>query len=391
MKHSLRIPLILVTFFSFSILILINVKKKQDDSSLDLFPSASTPKLHFLLPATHSTPEFCKTLLTTLLHDYEPLVINWGANATGVRARQIKVKGVHEYISKNVTDPKDLIFMIDAFDVWLQQPASVLLSKYLSYPARVLIGADKRCWPPGPNPLECIDIPNSTLPSNIYGDETDTGQELATGYTFSLNRPRYPNSGTILSPHSLLLPLYTSLLAQSLTQDPETEDDQQLFLSTYFNDLNSPRSEPLSTTSPRKGQSSLHPDFESELFQTMTFSQRDVEFMRASTGLPSHPSFSSALSSPPSERLMFNRISGTLPIAVHFNGGEKKLLGEWWGRMWWVTGGEGEREERKAVREWVKRKVRKGGVTVARDGRWISWEELGCERRDGEVWGVMEK
>ncbi|KAL7412095.1 hypothetical protein BDY24DRAFT_416644 [Mrakia frigida] len=334
------------------------------------------------------TPEFCKTLLTTLLHDYEPLVINWGVQASGGKARQIKIKGVHEYISTNVSDPSDLIFMIDAFDVWLQQPPSVLVDKYLSSFPRVLIGADKRCWPPSPNPRECIDIPNSTLPTKIFGKDTDTGAELPNIHTFFLNRPRYPNSGIILSPQSLLLPLYTSLLEQSTTRDANL-GDQQLFLSTYHDDVNSPYSAPLSPTSPRKGESWLRPDFESELFQTMTYSKADVEFMRASTGLASHPD-SSSLSSASKERLVFNRISGNLPSVLHFNGGEKSLLKEWWGKMWWVTGGEGEREEREVVREWVKRKVRKGGVTVAKDGRWIGWGELGCEG-GGEVWGSMEE
>ena len=46
-------------------------------------------------------------------------------------------------------------------------------------PSRVLLGADKRCWPPPANPAECSDLPSSPLPAAIYGKATDTGAELA--------------------------------------------------------------------------------------------------------------------------------------------------------------------------------------------------------------------
>lgn len=127
----------------------------------------------------------------------------------------------------------------------------------------------------------------------------------------------------------------------------------------------------------------MKPDFESALFQTMTYSERDVVFMRGATGVDEGREDASSLSR---QRLVRNRITGHLPTVLHFNGGEKRLLKEWWGKMWWVTGGEGENEEREATREWVKEKVRRGGVRVAGDGRWVGWEELGCEG-EGSVGG----
>jgi len=54
--------------------------------------------------------------------------------------------------------------------------------------------------------------------------------------------------------------------------------------------------------------------------------------------------------------------------------------------MWWSTGGEGSKEERVRAKNWVKAKARAGGVTVAEDGRWIGWDELGCEA-DQAIWG----
>ncbi|KAL7415146.1 hypothetical protein BDY24DRAFT_433966 [Mrakia frigida] len=339
-----------------------------DPTTLDSVP----PRLHFLLPATHSTPEFCKTLLTTLLYDYSPVVTNWGDQERGPKGRLAKVssdrdtlrprwaqkadlsrkiKGVHDYIKNNVTSPEDLVFMIDAFDVWMQHPPSTLISKYLTSPPRVLIGADKKCWPPIP---ECLNLPSSPLPSQIYGDETDSGaDQLGRAPTYNLNRPRYPNSGTILSPQSLLLPLYASLLHEVTAQN-NPHDDQQLFISAYSLENASPEVEP-----------TIKVDFTSDLFQVMTFSEGDMVFMRGRTYLENPLGGEE-------ERLVWNRVTGTLPSVLHFNGGEKRLLKTWWERMWWITGGEGSEEEREAVKNWVKRKVRKGGVTDAKDGRWMA-------------------
>lgn len=45
-------------------------------------------------------------------------------------------------------------------------------------PNRVMLGADKRCWPPPLNPAECVDILASPLPAEVYGPGTDSGAEL---------------------------------------------------------------------------------------------------------------------------------------------------------------------------------------------------------------------
>jgi hypothetical protein len=34
----------------------------------------------------------CKSLLSALVHGYEPVLLNWGAHETGGKARQIKVR-----------------------------------------------------------------------------------------------------------------------------------------------------------------------------------------------------------------------------------------------------------------------------------------------------------
>ena len=93
-------------------------------------------RLHFLFPATSMNPLACRSLLSALVYGYEPILLNWGAKETGGKARQIKVhldvegtlvaatsltlsttqvQGVRDYLARNVTDPADLVFMVDAF------------------------------------------------------------------------------------------------------------------------------------------------------------------------------------------------------------------------------------------------------------------------------------
>jgi hypothetical protein len=73
-------------------------------------------------------------------------------------------------------------------------------------------------------------------------------------------------------------------------------------------------------------------DYTSSLFQTLTYSEHDVVFIPSQTHLQKVS---------PIELLGVNKISGETPIALHFNGGEKKLLADdqWWKDMWWISVG----------------------------------------------------
>ena len=44
----------------------------------------------------------------------------------------------------------DLVFMIDGFDVWLQQPPAILIQRYEEMDTDlVVVGAERSCWPNG--------------------------------------------------------------------------------------------------------------------------------------------------------------------------------------------------------------------------------------------------
>ena len=53
-------------------------------------------------------------------------------------------------------------------------------------------------------------------------------------------------------------------------------------------------------------------------------------------------------------------ITGQVPIAIHFNGGAKEHLEEWWGKLWWAS-------ERDRFRPLVRRRMDRGTVRIVTD------------------------
>ena len=131
----------------------------------------------------------------------------------------------------------------------------------------------------------------------------------------------------------------------------------------------------------------------STLFQTLTYSSRDIAFLPSSHDLAPAPS---APGRPlTAHKLARNTASGSTPVVLHFNGHEKALMNgpmpgngpdrdSWWSRMWFVSGGSGTADEQAHVKRWVRERVRRGGAMVGATGEFLSWEALGCERAD--VW-----
>ena len=56
---------------------------------------------------------------------------------------------MHEYLA-NITDAdaeNDLVFMMDAIDIWLQLSPETLIKRFEELNTSVVTGADKVCWP----------------------------------------------------------------------------------------------------------------------------------------------------------------------------------------------------------------------------------------------------
>jgi hypothetical protein len=112
----------------------------------------------------------------------------------------------------------ELVFMLDAYDIWFQLPLEQLLSRYddivaeenerveqrmgRAYEAEqihssVVFGGGKRCAPNLIYTLACYPIPVSPLPEDLRGSNTDTKN----GRTdYSSFRTRYLNSGYLIGP-----------------------------------------------------------------------------------------------------------------------------------------------------------------------------------------------
>ncbi len=335
----------------------------------------SAPKrgFHLVIPATEKDPRLCKTLLSALILDYPPpTLVNFNRTfrkGSPYRDTHLsKIRGILDFLSNaRIVKPDDLVLVVDGYDVWFQLPPELLFKRYhhmvstanerlkreyvkpwwqalqrhgassssssfsssssvsAKRPggprASVIFGADKLCWPNPSTDPACACVPNSTLPSDAWGPETD-------GHPGGwLNRPRYLNSGTFIGPARDLKALYqyAAFKVESGGRDMAVSSDQ-FVLGEIFGEQECQRTAmktennkggalahmrqwlvdiwatatkrrgaagsqrpaggddtapPLSSSSPRRPyEFGIALDYEMALFQTMTHSGGDVEIFR---------------------------------------------------------------------------------------------------------------
>ena len=471
----------------------------------------TNPSFHLLIPASESNAKLCKTLLSSFVLGYpSPTLINYKKvfedngwdNGTHVG----KIRGVYDYLrdGANMADD-DLVLIIDGYDVWFQLPPDIMITRYHSvvedankrlrhrygtitrdkpdepgqketvprYRQSVIFASDKICWPNQPEDPACAAVPFSTLPKNIYGPQTDKDPESY------LNRPRFLNSGTIIGKVADVRAIYEYALIKVEEENRGTIGDQFVFaeifgeqeyqreilrqttrnefgwfLSKVWGDLDSPLDanmtiKPVSPIPGKNYEFSLGLDYGSELFQTMTHSSNDVEFVRyndssvlddiqekhislhsipfylpadllkaddpfwyASPGNHSKDPidgillpFSSKLDTindiePTWEEvpLATNLFVPSIPTLLHING-DKSLLSTWWSSIWFHP--HGRALLRRYIRSsqtslaaeaategglsWWDTRGGRGGVWTDRE-TWMSWGEV-CKKTEEEVFG----
>ena len=396
----------------------------------------------------------------------------------------------------------DLVLIIDGYDVWFQLPLDIMITRYHSmisdankrlrnrygivtrdkpggpgqkktvqrYTQSVIFGADKICWPNQPEDPACAAVPYSTLPNNIYGSQTDDDPQSY------LNRPRFLNSGTIIGPVADVRAIYEYAVQKVEEEDRGMIGDQFVFaeifgeqeyqretlrqaskdgfmewLSNAFGVSDSPLASnktinPVSVVPGRNYEFSLGLDYGSALFQTMTHSLNDVEFIRyndssvlddiqekhpslrsipfnlpadlyraedpfwyASPGnhsndpidgilLPFSPKLDTIELEPTWEEvpLATNVFVPSIPTLIHING-DKSLLSDWWSSMWfhpyarallrrYVRSSQGPTAAEAAAEgglSWWDTRGGRGGVWTDRE-TWISWGEV-CKKTEDEV------
>ncbi|KAK9236921.1 hypothetical protein V1525DRAFT_405413 [Lipomyces kononenkoae] len=312
----------------------------------------------FLVPMSNSHFNFCRSLYTALINDYPPpTLINWGKTYPNrYKAHEAKIDGVLESLQKMKPDQYALI--MDGFDIWYQLPYTQFAAKLLDFMQSehrrlAIFGADKKCWPNKPNSQACTNVPNSTLPADAYGILTDSVEGMPDkSEAYKFNRPRWLNSGTVVGNVAVLAEIFSEA-NYTISQLPEKKVfSDQMFIAEVFG----------------RRRSNMTLDYKSELFQTMTFSHSDV--LLVDNDVATYPRIPTSQR----RRIALNRISGTVPAVLHFNG-PKEAMDEWWPKMWWSM----QRDSPDVVEK--SHRIYDSGGAFTVEGEFIPWSDL-CGKTD---------
>lgn len=98
---------------------------------------------------------------------------------------------------------------------------------------QIIFGCQKRCWPWSENDPPCYAVPESTLPSNIYGPKTDQDVDDEVN-PYIKYRQRFLNSGVAMGTVGAMRKMFAQALAQA-PQEANFGSDQYIF-SHIFGD-----------------------------------------------------------------------------------------------------------------------------------------------------------
>lgn len=441
-----------------------------------------------------------------------PTLINYGKKFDGDNwdkgTHTGKIRGVYDYLNdkKKVKDD-DMVLVIDGYDIWFQLPPAIMIKRYHQlineangrlrrrygtelkkaegtgvatemgpkYSQTVIFGADKICWP---NPLAdpaCAAVPYSTLPKNVYGPLTDNDPD------HYLTRPRFLNSGTVMGPVKDVRAIYEAAVEKVEKENRGIIGDQFVFAEIFGEQEYQREMQRQSTQGPggrwyewlssalggsdsplsgnqtinnmtmipgRRYEFGIGLDYESKMFQTVTHSAQDIEFITYNDSailpqiLDKHPNLKAnpfALpvdiqlahgplwySSPGNHSLdhkdtlllphsdyldnlpdhldwfsvplATNLYSPSIPSLLHING-DKSPLEEWWPSMWYHP------YSRALVRRYIRStQTRQAAAAAAAGGQtwwdmrggrggvwtdrkiWMSWWDV-CKGTEEEVFG----
>lgn len=174
------------------------------DASTDPAPPTQQ-NYHILMTATRPALFLCKTLLTMAILGYPtPQLLGWGEAET----EGLKGGGSHFHkITKSLqylNDPErrkepgfdnELLFILDSYDIWFQLPFETLVERYHATVAEenkrvaqrmgrakqienvtssIIFSGGKLCGPNQHHTVACYPVPESPLPKDLYGGNTNT-------------------------------------------------------------------------------------------------------------------------------------------------------------------------------------------------------------------------
>jgi len=200
------------------------------------------------MPASESNTGLCRTLLSAKLLGYPtPTLINRNQTFRSEDWSHIaKINGVYQHLQSSDIGDRDLVLVVDGYDVWFQLPRQVMVEQYHQvvesantrlaktyglersnpgaqrYRSTIMFGVEKGCWPNANADLACTAVPDSPLPVDVYGTALTDKVDYRT-------RPKWINSGTIMGPAGDLRALYQAAVEVSQKINDHMWSDQYVF------------------------------------------------------------------------------------------------------------------------------------------------------------------
>ena len=225
-------------------------------------------QLHVWTYSNDYFTHLCEYLKSALLQGIQPTLLGWGSEWHG---NSDKISGVLKSLEKLPTS--DLILFTDAHDVLICNTGNHIQSafeKYFGATTDILYMAEKGCWPQRnmKNGREICDKLYPTAPTPY----------------------RYLNSGAWIGRVGAVQQLYRELMS-TITLNPNL-DDQHLVSDMFY-----------------KGASDLRLrlDYHNRIFQSMHDSQGEIDIV------------------PNKTCTIYNKITKSYPMILHFNGGGKSI------------------------------------------------------------------
>lgn len=213
--------------------------------------------LRVVLPVKEPDANFCKTLLSGAILNYpEPMLVGFKHEDSGSSldlaqriSRTTSIIGIDKHL-RNISTARDedLVVIADGLNTWFQLRPQTLLDRYFESNRRadghirkelgrtaealkirqtILFASQRDCSPWNPEDPACSAVPESSLPRDIYGPQTDAkaGEGLD---PFLKQRPRYISSAFAMGPLGAMRKLYAEAAKRTLGNENLQNDDRVL-------------------------------------------------------------------------------------------------------------------------------------------------------------------
>lgn len=273
-----------------------------------------------------------------------------------------KITGAQAYLERLYSDrDKDLVMIVHGFDTWFQLSPQILMDRYEAVNAaaekrirdqigqeameqrhitqKIIFASQKRCWPGAADHVSCTAVPESQLPKDMYGSDTDVPSDDEKN-PYSRIRQRFLNAGFVMGPVKEMRVLFER--AQELADaDPEQYGQDQSVFATIWGEQEKQRStlgESYAAASTDKGPASkrgvvpreetnhefgIGLDYEGALSMPIIFSEYDSQWITFSNETTmelandeyniTHPKVTDLQSDIAADKLPFYMLSAAAP------------------------------------------------------------------------------